>query len=138
MATIHLPEFDEWYGYPRQEGVTPPHQVHWTHFAHDGGRPDEGCPGCAVGPMLRAIHQAVYVEGKFLEETWALQDGYGEPGVIPDQGWDWSGIRDSSPAAIKRMYDVIHGNPGFSLADVANGLWVDDGVDEGPKHWSER
>lgn len=110
MTAIHLPEFIEWYGYGRHrpaEGTLAPFQIHWTHSEHDGGRPDEGCPGCAVGPMLKVIHRTVYIEGRYLEETWELQDGYGEPGVMPPQGWDWSGIRDSSPAAIKRMYDFI-------------------------------
>lgn len=106
--TIHLPEFNEWYGYGRHipaEGTLPLHQVHWTHFGDVRGV--EGCAGCAVGPMLDVIHRTVYVEGRLLTETWELQDGYGEPGVMPPQGWDWSGIRDSSPAAIKRMYDLI-------------------------------
>lgn len=34
---------------------------------------------------------------------WAESDGYGERGFIPAQGYDWSGIRDSSPAAVSRM-----------------------------------
>lgn len=37
------------------------------------------------------------------EVIWSLQDGYGEPGYTPVQGWDWSGIRDSSPEAIQAM-----------------------------------
>jgi hypothetical protein len=98
MSTIHLPEFHEWW-----RGTPSPAAAHLEHWRY----PVEGCPGCAVGPMLTAIHKAVYVEGRFLSETWALQDGYGEPGCMPPQGWDWSGIRDSSPAAIKRMYDVV-------------------------------
>jgi hypothetical protein len=36
-------------------------------------------------------------------EIWASQDGYGEPGYTPEQGWDWSGIRDSSPDAMAVM-----------------------------------
>lgn len=96
---IDLPEFAEWW-----RGDPSPAS---THLSHD--TPIEGCPGCAIRPMLRAIHQAVYVEGRFLVETWDLQDGYGEPGVEPPQGWDWSGIRDSSPAAMARMYQAIGG-----------------------------
>lgn len=57
--------------------------------------------------MMDAIHQAVWVEGKFLDETWALQDGYGIQGMSPVQGWDWSGIRDSTPSAIEQMYEVV-------------------------------
>jgi hypothetical protein len=37
---------------------------------------------------------------------WRLQDGYGEAGYVPPQGWDWSGIRDSSALAIQAMVDV--------------------------------
>ena len=32
-----------------------------------------------------------------------LQDGHGEPGFVPAQGWDWSGIRDSSDEAQAKM-----------------------------------
>ena len=32
-------------------------------------------------------------------DVWKLQDGYGAPGYTPAQGWDWSGIRDSSREA---------------------------------------
>ena len=39
-------------------------------------------------------------------DIWQLQDGYGAPGSTPTQGWDGSGIRDSTPAAIDRMYEV--------------------------------
>lgn len=34
---------------------------------------------------------------------WGLQDGFGEAGFVPPQGWDWSGIRDSSPGAVAMM-----------------------------------
>lgn len=37
---------------------------------------------------------------------WSLSDGYGEPGLIPSQGYDWSGVRDSSPAAIRAMWNA--------------------------------
>lgn len=37
------------------------------------------------------------------DEVWKLQDGYGSPGWTPSQGWDWSGIRDSSKNAILRI-----------------------------------
>lgn len=39
---------------------------------------------------------------------WSLQDGYGEPGYLPPQGYDWSGIRDSSPEAIDLMHAALH------------------------------
>lgn len=34
---------------------------------------------------------------------WSLTDAYGEEGYLPPQGWDWSGIRDSSDEAKGRM-----------------------------------
>jgi hypothetical protein len=40
------------------------------------------------------------------EAIWDLSDGYGEPGYIPEQGYDWSGIRDSTPEAISAMAEV--------------------------------
>lgn len=39
-------------------------------------------------------------------EIWDESDGYGEQGYIPCQGYDWSGIRDSSPEAWARMFAV--------------------------------
>ena len=40
------------------------------------------------------------------EAIWSRQDGYGEAGYTPPQGFDWSGIRDSSPRAVLRMLAV--------------------------------
>lgn len=39
--------------------------------------------------------------------VWKLQDGYGVVGHTPPQGWDWSGIRDSSPEAFRNMATVV-------------------------------
>jgi len=39
--------------------------------------------------------------------VWNLQDGYGVAGYTPPQGWDWSGIRDSSPEAFRNMAVVV-------------------------------
>ena len=40
--------------------------------------------------------------------VWAENDAYGLPlGRVPAQGWDWSGIRDSSAAAKRKMAAVI-------------------------------
>lgn len=36
-------------------------------------------------------------------KIWKLSDGYGKKGYIPVQGYDWSGIRDSSVEAIWEM-----------------------------------
>ncbi len=43
-----------------------------------------------------ALHAAV----------WKRQDGYGAPGFTPAQGWDFSGIRDSSRAAKTRILEA--------------------------------
>jgi len=40
-------------------------------------------------------------------KTWSLQDGYGKVGYTPSQGWDWSGIRDSSEKARINMAAAI-------------------------------
>jgi hypothetical protein len=53
------------------------------------------------------IHTAWYAASdRMARELWAHSDGYGEPGYIPCQGYDWSGIRDSSPEAIDAMHAV--------------------------------
>ena len=39
--------------------------------------------------------------GRFM----SLADGYGAPGYFPG-GYDWSGFRDSSPAAIAKMFEL--------------------------------
>ena len=39
-------------------------------------------------------------------KIWKLSDAYGPPGYVPPQGFDWSGIRDSSEEAIWKMFEV--------------------------------
>lgn len=51
----------------------------------------------------------------FLEALYDLSDGYGEPGYIPSQGYDWSGIRDSSDEAIDAMYEFCLNHISFTL-----------------------
>jgi hypothetical protein len=61
-------------------------------------------------PMVRLIHEAWFGSDSSPEvrvQLWALSDGYGAPGALPAQGYDWSGIRDSTPAAIERMAAVL-------------------------------
>ena len=36
-------------------------------------------------------------------ECWRKQNGYGKRGYTPPQGWDWSGIRDSTTYAQGEM-----------------------------------
>ena len=53
------------------------------------------------------------VEG-FLPRVYQLQDGYGQPGLVPPQGYDWSGIRDSTPATITLMFaEAVKALPAF-------------------------
>jgi hypothetical protein len=65
--------------------------------------------------MLTAIHAAVW-EGDASDElfyaVWDRSDGYGEPGTVPPQGYDWSGIRDSSDHAVAEMYAALGECPG--------------------------
>ena len=43
---------------------------------------------------------------ELLRETWKHTDAYGSVGLVPAQGWDWSGIRDSSEPAIAKIATV--------------------------------
>jgi hypothetical protein len=52
---------------------------------------------------LTWIERASALSVDAAREIWAIQDGYGEAGFTPEQGWDWSGIRDSSPEALTDM-----------------------------------
>lgn len=74
---------------------------------HDS--PDAGCPRCAVTPLMVKIHAAVFDADNHTaaDVAWDFQDGYGEAGATPAQGWDWSGIRDSSPAAIWAIAEAL-------------------------------
>ncbi len=43
------------------------------------------------------------VQHRLYKLIWAETDAYGPKGYIPPQGYDWSGIRDSTPAAVVAM-----------------------------------
>jgi hypothetical protein len=60
--------------------------------------------------MMKTLH-AVFYGGSpnLVRDLWANSDGYGEPGFIPEQGLDWSGIRDSSIDAIEAMFAAVTG-----------------------------
>ena len=69
----------------------------------------DGCDHCQVSCYMQEIHHAWYHGNADTRAIlWSIQDGYGTPGYLPDQGYDWSGIRDSSPDAIRRMHAAIH------------------------------
>lgn len=57
--------------------------------------------------------------GEADEAIWAQQDGYGRTGYTPPQGWDWSGIRDSSAGARAAMLATARAHvPAAVLATV--------------------
>jgi hypothetical protein len=64
----------------------------------------------SLDEMLKAIHEAwmdVNASTETLVALWAESDGYGEQGYVPEQGYDWSGIRDSTPDAVRAMWRVL-------------------------------
>jgi len=78
-----------------------------------GPAPSTGC-GCETmtrcdkhRAMMKVIHEKWNAAGaRTSHKIWNLQDGYGISGYTPSQGYDWSGIRDSSVAAVEAMYEV--------------------------------
>jgi hypothetical protein len=62
-------------------------------YCHFNGSKRASLPEMARNAMDKAV--------------WKLQNGYGEPGYTPVQGWDWSGIRDSSAEAFRLMAEVV-------------------------------
>lgn len=119
MSTIHLPEYDEWIGTDQ-----------WRECigTHHGPERHEDCPLCIAFIWMPAIHAAVFgTDNEAFEVISTLSDGYGPnwyiEGALDDaQGWDWSGIRDSSPAAIGRMaaYLGLPGAPPWRITVTEN------------------
>jgi len=58
-------------------------------------------------PKLLHIHEALRAYPDLHGPIWDVQDGYGVAGCTPPQGWDWSGIRDSSEEALDAMYAIV-------------------------------
>jgi hypothetical protein len=52
---------------------------------------------------LLAVELAMDLEPKSIHKFMMHADGYGEPGYFPG-GYDWSGIRDSTPRARRKMF----------------------------------
>jgi hypothetical protein len=84
---------------------------HWTRFV-------------ARVDLLRIDWACEYEDA--IDRIWDLQDGYGVPGYEPPQGWDWSGIRDSSPEAIAQMDAVA--SEFVSDDDMAKALGLPAGI----------
>lgn len=57
--------------------------------------------------QIQAAWTDKYATLGLLKALWSTQDGYGKAGFMPEQGYDWSGIRDSSSAAVKQMYAMV-------------------------------
>lgn len=85
---VTLPYYEEWWAHGAVE-----------HMRHDD--PHENCAGCIASIWLPAIRHLVMHDDTASGIAWDLQDGYGVAGYTPAQGWDWSGIRDSSPATVR-------------------------------------
>lgn len=75
-----------------------------AHFDHDDPAPAGTCGYCDTAPLMKALYDAYFSKDKAKRALiYALADGYGAPGTVPPQGYDWSGVRDSTPAARRRM-----------------------------------
>lgn len=94
---MQLPNYRNWIGSPEWE----------AHVLRHHDQNIEDCAGCFVRPLLAQIHLACNDNMESAITAWKHQDGYGVEGFVPAQGWDWSGIRDSSPAAIKNIADAL-------------------------------
>lgn len=106
-----------------------------------------------MGKALEDIHAFWYGSGitdRQSEEIWSLQDGYGEPGFMPPQGCDWSGIRDSSAGAVDQMhFFVLHETgkvksvtdyPRYKIESLIKEreFWDGDTHWETPEQWAQR
>ena len=59
----------------------------------------------SASPDLLAVALAMEIEGSSIMTFMRFADGYGHPGSFP-AGYDWSGIRDSTPKAVERMFSM--------------------------------
>lgn len=78
------------------------------HSDSTDGKPEPRCGYCQTRPLMDDIW-AAWGSGDYdlIEIMWSLQDGYGSPGFVPVQGYDWSGVRDSTPDALRAIYRAI-------------------------------
>jgi hypothetical protein len=84
-----------------------------NHFEWQDERLGIKCSGILE---LMVIKKALDSKKAF-RAIWNLQNGYGIAGFTPPQGYDWSGIRDSSPEAIHKMYlAAVKDNEALNLA----------------------
>ncbi len=72
---------------------------------------------CGCGPDIKNV--APDLVDMIIRECWELQDGYGEPGFTPPQGYDWSGVRDSTGEAWRAMeFKVLEALETFRVEEV--------------------
>ena len=66
--------------------------------------------------MVRAIHAYWFADcprdqewkkNEIMKGIYAFNDAYGVVGRVPAQGYDWSGIRDSSDDAVRLMFAYL-------------------------------
>lgn len=75
-----------------------------AHFDHATGSLSPRCGYCDTAPLMKGLYDAYFGDDKAKRALiYALADGYGVPGTVPPQGYDWSGVRDSTPTARRRM-----------------------------------
>lgn len=79
----------------------------FEHDTHTGGARDEDCEHCAAADLLPDLYEVWTSRSEGFTTLLAMQDGYGTPGYVPPQGPDWSGVRDSTPSAIRRMHRAV-------------------------------
>ena len=83
--------------------------VHWDgpdHFHGQTSYDGRTWVNFSARVDLSWIDLAITRSVEAYERIWARQDAYGEPGYTPPQGYDWSGIRDSSDEAVEAMVAI--------------------------------
>jgi len=63
------------------------------------------CDACSPSRKISSLSR--WERDQLYTQVWDYSDGYGEPGYVPPQGYDWSGIRDSSAVAKGRMARAV-------------------------------
>jgi hypothetical protein len=67
------------------------------------GQGDKIDKAFSASPNLLAVELALEIDGGSITTFMRFADGYGTAGYFP-MGYDWSGIRDSTPGARSRMF----------------------------------
>lgn len=73
-------------------------------------RQQQGLPGRCLRHhmMMTAIRYAWdHAPAEITERIYAAGDGFTPGQTGPEFDWDWSGIRDSTPEGVERMYEIV-------------------------------